>query len=138
MFITQSAVKSAVKEAVEEALKVKGGDAEKLSDLKKSIAQLEIDRDKKQEGFDRREREVEHKVGLERKRQEFEIEQAKRETVTKVREENLAADKERFAAEMKFQRERLEGEVNALRTLVEQLLERVPSAQIFAEIGGKK
>lgn len=58
-------------------------------------------------------REVEHKVGLERKRQEFEIQQAKRETEVKVREENLAADKERFKAEMNFQREHLQSEIKS-------------------------
>jgi len=138
LFASKEDLRSAVKDAVTDALKDKNGDALKAADLKKEIARLEVERDKKQEEFDRREREVEHKVGLERKRQEFEIEQSKREAASVIKEENLKADKERFKAEMDFQRERLEGEVKALRSLVEHLLERVPSAQILAEIGHKK
>lgn len=109
-----------------------------IEDLKREVARLEIERAKKQEEWDRREREVEHKVGLERKRQEFEITQAKRETTLSVREENLAADKERFKAEMDFQRKHLESEIGSLRELVAKLLERLPSAEIYAEIGGRK
>lgn len=109
-----------------------------IEDLKREVARLEIERAKKQEEWDRREREVEHKVGLERKRQEFEVAQAKRETTLSVREENLKADKERFAAEMEFQRKHLESEIGSLRELVGKLLERLPSAEIYAEIGGRK
>lgn len=137
----ESDIKRVVESAVVRALEQTRGQINSLSsieDLKRQISQLEIDRDKKKEEFDRREREVEHKVGLERKRQEFEIEQAKRETTVKVREENLAADKDRFKSEMDFQRKHLEGEIGSLRTLVGQLLERVPSAEIFADIGTKK
>jgi len=134
-------VESAVKRAYEQASSsVRGAldSAQQIKVLQQEISKLEIDRDKKKEEFDRREREVEHKVGLERKRQEFEIQQAKRETTVQVREENLKSDKERFKAEMDFQRERLEGEVASLRTLVGQLLERLPSAEIIATVGGKK
>lgn len=136
------AIKEAVAKAFESALQDAGSNlarAEKVGKLEKDISRLEIERDKKQEEFDRREREVEHKVGLERKRQEFEIEQAKRETTVAVREENLSADKERFKAEMDFQRKRLEGEVESLRTLVAQMLERLPSAEIIANVNnGRK
>lgn len=111
----------------------------KAGELQKEITRLEIDLSKKQEDWNKREREVEHKVGLERKRQEFEIEQAKRETTVKVREENLAADKERFKSEMDFQRKRLEEEVSSLRELVGKMMERLPSAEIYADLtGGKK
>ena len=137
----ESGIKRVVESAVVRALEQTRGQINSLSsidDLKRQISQLEIDRDKKKEEFDRREREVEHKVGLERKRQEFEIEQAKRETTVKVREENLAADKDRFKSEMDFQRKHLEGEIGSLRTLVGQLLERVPSAEIFADVSVKK
>lgn len=135
------AVADAVKQAYERATNEAQGflkGYQTLADLQKQITKLEVERDKKQEEWDRREREVEHKVGLERKRQEFEIAQAKRETEVKVREENLAADKERFKSEMDFQRKHLEGEIGSLRTLVGQLLERLPSAEIIANVGGKK
>ena len=51
----------------------------------------------------------------------------------------MKSDKERFKAEMEFQRERLEGEVGALRELVQKMMERLPSAEIYADLtGGKK
>jgi len=109
-----------------------------LNDLKKQIATMEIERDKKKEEFDRREREVEHKVGLERKRQEFEITQSKREATVQVQEENLKADKERFKAEMDFQRKHLEDEIKSLRTLVSEMMKCLPSAEIFATLGPKE
>lgn len=137
----KKAVKAAVDASIYSALNDKTlalhealGNHTKATKLEKQIADLEINRDKKIEEYDRREREVEHKVGLERKRQEFEIVQAKRETEVKVREENLAADKERFKDEMEFQRKHLEGEIGSLRELVTQMLKRLPSAEIYAEV----
>ena len=129
----------AIREAIKEELAASDKDTTKAADLKKEIVRLEIERDKKQEEWDRREREVEHKVGLERKRQEFEIEQAKKTTEVTIREENLKADKERFKAEMDFQRKHLESEIASLRTLVGQMLERLPSAHIMLDLErGKK
>ena len=108
----------------------------KLEDLQKQITTLEIEKDRREEKYATREREIEHKVGLERKRQEFEIEHARKSTSVQIREENLSADKERFKAEMDFQRKRLEGEVASLRTLVEKMLERLPSAEIYMDASG--
>jgi len=135
-------MKGLIAEAVEQAGREAEEGARKrlvllnsVTDLKKQIADLEIQRDKKQEEFARREREVEHKVGLERKRQEFEIAAAKRETGLAVREENLSADKDRFKTEMDFQRQLLESEVKSLRELVAEMLKRLPSAEIITTIG---
>ena len=139
--IGNSTLNKAIEEAITRVNKEAAtlvNDLGKAAELRKEITRLEIERDKKQEEWSRREREVEHLVGLERKRQEFEISQAKRETEVKVREENLAADKERFKAEMNFQRERLSGEVESLRELVGEMLKRLPSAEIYARIGGNK
>jgi len=69
-------------------------------------------------------------VGLERKRQEFEIEQAKRETTVAVREENLKADKDRFAEQLKFHEDRFATEVGYLKDMMGQLMERLPTAEI--------
>lgn len=102
--------------------------------LKKQITDLEITHAKKKEEWDRREREVEHKIGLERKRQEFEIEQSKREATVAVQQSNLNADKERFKGEMEFQRKHLESEITGLRDLVNNLLERLPDAKIIARV----
>jgi len=95
--------------------------------LKTKITDLEIQRAQKQEEWDRGDRELRHMVGLERKRQETERELATREAVAKVREENLAADKTRFAEEMKFQRERFEKEVSYLKDMMGDILARLPN-----------
>ena len=132
------AIKSAQQDAADNASSLLDR-VKTAADLEKKIADMEIAQAKKQEAWDRREREVEHKVGLERKRQEFEIEQAKRDTQVTVREENLKAEKERFKSEMDFQRKRLEEEVGSLRELVQKMLERLPSAEIYADLSaGKK
>ncbi len=95
--------------------------------LKKKVTDLEIQRSQKQEEWDKGDRELRHMIGLEKKRQEFEIEQAKKETMVTVREENLAADKTRFSEEMKFQRERFEKEVSYLKEMMGDILERLPN-----------
>lgn len=133
----ESAVRSAMKRALEDAggaVLEKYRDIAKASDLKQQIEALKVEKSSIEERYQRQEREVEHKIGLERKRQEFEVEQAKRETTVLVREENLSADKERFKAEMEFQREHLEGEIESLRSLVGQMLKRLPSAEIYAKV----
>ena len=75
-----------------------------------------------------------HKVGLERKRQEFEIKQAKREATVNIREENLSADRDRFENQMKFQEERFTKEVKYLKDMMNKMMERLPSAEIYAKI----
>lgn len=107
-----------------------------ITELREKLETLRISKARKDEEFATREREIEHKVGLERARQEFEIEQAKREATVAIREENLEADKERFAEQMEFHRTRLEAEVASLRDLTGKLLERLPSAEIIANISG--
>jgi len=134
--IIRTQIELSIEQAVGQVKSKFDGLAE-IDRLKKEITALEITRDKKVEEFDRREREIEHKVGLERKRQEFEIAQAKRETTVAVKEENLAADKQRFKDEMDFQREHLQKQVDSLNTLVGQLLKRLPTAEIVAKIGNK-
>ena len=109
---------------------------QKVLALKENVEDLEISKARKTEEFAKREREIEHKVGLEKKRQEFEIDQAKRETTVAIKEENLAADKERFEEQMKFHEERFKEEVGYLKKMVAQVLERLPSAEIYASIGG--
>jgi hypothetical protein len=134
---TENAIRDCVSKAVGDALEIAKDNLArtgKIADLQREIVKLEIDRDKKVEEFSRKEREIEHKIGLERKRQEFEIEQSKRETTVKVREENLAADKERFKSEMDFQRKHLEGEIASLRELVGEMLKRLPNAEIMMEV----
>lgn len=108
---------------------------ERINDLKTEIATLEIERDKTEEGFDRKERETEHKVGLLLKEQKFEVEKAKQETALEVRESNLEAEQGRFETEMKFMRERMEKEVDYVKEIVEKILVRLPDISASLSIG---
>jgi hypothetical protein len=103
--------------------------------LKRELTSLEIDKDRKTEEHQREKREVTHMVGLERKRQEFEVDSAKRDTQLTIREENLSADRERFEKEMAFTRRRFEEEVGYLKELMSEVLERLPTTKALITVG---
>lgn len=105
-----------------------------LEKVKRELSALQLDRDRKQEEYARREREVEHKVGLERKRQEFEVASAKREAVLAVREEALQADRSRFESQMAFHEKRFAEEVGYLKEIIGDLAKRLPSLKMTADI----
>ncbi len=109
--------------------------------LKLEVEELKISKARLVEDNEREKREVTHMVGLERKRQEFEAEQARKgietaktDAVLKVREENLKAEKEAFAKQMKFQQEQFDGQVKYLKGMVEQILERLPTVTVDRQI----
>lgn len=110
------------------------GLSKKISDQRKELETLKIEKARREEEFEKREREIEHKVGLERTRQEFEMEQAKREATVTVREENLSADRKRFEEQMKFQEERFTKEVGYLKEMLEAIVQRLPSAEFTADV----
>lgn len=96
-----------------------------LGALREQIETLKIEKGRREEEFARQQREVEHKVGLERKRQEFEVASAKREATLAVREENLKADRARFEEQMKFQTKRFEEEVGYLKGMLSDVLKQI-------------
>jgi hypothetical protein len=105
--------------------------------LKRQLTDLEIQKAKITEDNARERREVTHMVGLERKRQEFEAEQARKEIETaraeallKVREENLTAERKAFEKSMKFREERFVEEVGYLKDLMGQILGRLPTVTV--------
>ena len=110
----------------------------RVNTLKGQISQLEIDRDKTHENYDRREREVEHKVGLLLEQQDFEVEKAKQETTLEIREANLEAEQTRFEAEMKFMRERMEKEVDYVKEIAEKILDRLPDISASLRISNNE
>lgn len=133
MWFTTKRIERSLKRVVEQAMSEAArtvGRAEDAHALRQEIETLKIEKGRREEEFSRREREVEHKVGLERKRQEFEISQSKREATVTIREENLKADRDRFEAQMKFHDDRFTQEVGYLKTMVSEMLERLPSADI--------
>lgn len=113
-------------------------EAVRLSDnivqLKKDLTKLQIEKDRETEKHERERREVEHMVGLEKKRQSFEVEAAKRDVKLTVREENLKEDRKRFEEEMQFTRERFEKEVGYLQDLMKQVLDRLPTVTVEKSI----
>ena len=114
---------SGATDKVKEALKLGG----QVHALKEELTTLRIDKSKKEEEFAREKREVEHMVGLERKRQEFEMEAAKRGAVLDVREENLKAERKRFEEAMSFHDKRFTEEVGYLKEMIGRVLEAIPN-----------
>lgn len=96
-----------------------------LLKLREEIETLKIGKARLEEENARAMREVEHKVGLERKRQEFEVDAAKREVTLKVREENLQADQRRFKDQMEFHEKRFSEEVGYLKGMLGQVLTKL-------------
>jgi len=99
-------------------LQTEAGLSDTIISLRKRITELEIEEAKKTEAFDREKREVEHMVGLERRRADFEREAAIREAELSVREQNLAAVQENLQKQIDFMVERFTEEVGYLKTEV--------------------
>jgi len=123
-----------VEEAVSRVRKRASGDFRSAAELSEQVEMLKIEKGRREEEFARRDREIEHKVGLERTRQSQEIDIARRETKVAVREENLSAQEERFEEHMDFMTKRFEGEVEHMRGMVEDMIGRLPSAEIIANL----
>jgi hypothetical protein len=129
---------------LESQLKIRSQESQltvEANKLREQIAQLNIDKDRIVEDNAREKREVTHMVGLERKRQEFEaeearkgIERARSEAVLDVREENLKAERDAFTKEMKFREERFTAEVGYLKDLMSEILERLPTVTVDRQI----
>lgn len=112
------------------------GLTEQIADLKKKISDLKADESRITEKHARGMREVEHQVGLQRKRQDFEVEAAKRDTKLSVREGNLEAERERFNRDMEFQRDELKSQIGYLKDLMEKLFDRLPSMSFEGTLVG--
>lgn len=112
--------------------------AGRVKKLREELEVLKIEKARADEEMDRREREIEHKVGLERARQKHELEAGKREAILKVREENLDADRKRFEEQMAFHNKRFTEEVGYLKGLMESLMERLPDVSATIELPVKR
>lgn len=98
--------------------------------LKTQISDLEIQRAKLKEDHAKDDRELRHMIGLEKKRQEFEIAAAKKETTLIVREENLAADTKRFEDHLTFIQGRFLDETKYLKEILVDILARLPNITV--------
>lgn len=104
--------------------------SEKLS-LEEEIERLNLQEERMQEGFDRREREIEHKVGLDRQRQEQELELTRKMAALEAKEENQEQREELFEERMDF----FESEMKEHKALLRDVMNKLPSAEIIARIG---
>lgn len=105
--------------------------------LKNELVDLQIEKAKVVEEQERRERELTHMIGLEKKRQEQELAAGKREAVLAVQEKNLEADKARFEDQMDFMTDRFEKEVGYLKDIMGQVLDRLPTVTVDKTITDK-
>lgn len=107
---------------------------QEYADTKKKLTDLQIEFDREKEKHEREKREVEHLVGLERKRSEFEREAAVTEAKVAVREENLSAEQKRFEDQMKFITQRFEKEIDASKELMVEILSRLPKVEALMRL----
>lgn len=132
----RDSVEKAVERIVKQALKDADSTLARLGDLTKLREELEtlkIEKGRREEEYSKRDREIEHKVGLERKRQETEIGLAKREAVLAAKEEALVADRKRFEDQLTFHEKRFTEEVGYLKDMIGSLAEKLPTATITEE-----
>lgn len=115
------------------------GATAKVVQLQKDIAQLNAEKANIEEGFARKEREVEHKTGLLRQEIEAGQRQSQKDFELKVVEAKLEAkatamaEKEKtFAEKMTFIETRFTDEVGYLKDMVKQMSDRLPDATILA------
>ena len=103
--------------------------------LKTEINDLKISKSLLIEEQEKREREIQHKLGLERNRQEQEAKNAKeelkltkRDALVSVKEENLVKNQERFETQMEFITNRFLDETKYLKEIMKSILDaRLPS-----------
>jgi regulator of replication initiation timing len=108
-----------------------------LSKLKRDLTDKQIEFDREQEKWDREKREVDHMVGLQRKRGDFEIKAAGREATLAVREENLKSEREQFEKQTKFRQDQFDQQFDSLNGLMEKFLERMPTTKQLITVGGR-
>lgn len=99
---------------------------ERIVSLQKELTTLEVTKSKSDEAFERREREITHKVGLERTRQEQELKLARREALVEVGEKNLAAERKEFEDRMKFREAQFDSQTKRFDSLLSDVIARLP------------
>lgn len=104
--------------------------SKEVNGLREEKNQLIIDKNLIDEKYEKREREIEHKLGLERQRQEQELKLAIREQTVKLQEVALVEDRKRFEGQMAFHEKRFTEEVTYLKDMIKPLLEALPKMTI--------
>lgn len=112
------------------ALHTERDEAARVNGLRDEIEDLKRQKATLTEESSRKIRETEHKTGLLKTKQEHDVEHARRMAVLEVREENLAADRTRFEAEMKFQRDHFDQRADKQDEILKAILERLPAIDV--------
>jgi hypothetical protein len=107
--------------------------AEVLS-LKRAIADLEINKSRLEEDHAKQERELRHMIGLEKRRQEVELEQAKRDASLTARETQIVQERARFEETLKFNTSRFEAMEKYQKETLTEVLNRLPNINV--KMGG--
>lgn len=139
--LVESRIKAAVDSALMEvtgALKEREELSKKVAELQETISKLKIQSEEVKAANARNEAEIEHRVGLHKKRVEFEIEQAKNNALIEVREQNLKKAEEGYEAQMRFNNERFEKEVGYLKDILTDLMGRLPRVNFEGEIAPRR
>lgn len=105
--------------------------------LKREKADLELSADRVKEAHDRKLRETEHAVGLQQRTATFEQKKATDEAVLKVREENLAKEREEFNRQLEFNTTQLEKVQTFMQTNFSAVLNRLPTVTVDVNPGSK-
>ena len=110
----------------------------KVRDLQKQVVTVEIEKSKQEEAFERKERDIEHKIGLVKMEQEAELKHKIKEAELGIQEKNLTAERKQFDDNMKFQNDRFTDEVKYMKDLLVKIMDRLPTATQHTEITDKK
>jgi hypothetical protein len=102
---------------------------DEIETLKQKLETLRIEKARKDEEYNMREREVTHKLGLERIRQEQDAVNYKKEIELEIREGNLITSEKQFKDQMEFQRKQLQDQIIGLQSLVEKVFEKIPEVR---------
>lgn len=127
---------SVIKESNEKFTKIR--DVTELTalveSLNKQVSDLTITKSKKEEEFERREREIQHKIGLVKQSQELELEKQKLE----LREANLTTKETAFTEKMAYMQTRMETENKYVREMLESMMKRLPTAEFMMNVKEKR
>lgn len=115
-----------------------------LEEMQSKLQQVKLAKDSLSEEIAREKLDMKHKLGLERMRQEQEAEMAQ-ERLDAQREQiedekDLAMATARFEAKeeaLKESKEMMDGFQDRQEEMIKMLLKRLPSAEIFANVGNK-
>ena len=111
---------------------------EEITKLRDDLETLKIEKGRRTEDTERREREIQHKLGLHKKQVEHEQKQATESAKLEIERAGLDRDRLHFEERMEFHQTRFEEEVKYQRGLLEKMLKQLPSAEIFAGLGGRE